>query len=132
MMQPIKHTQYTKAICDVAGILFGLVNNEPQPDSRRGVLERMRAAIEEALAEPEPEQPPKMPDRSVDFYVQSSNGEDTWIHHPDRFETEAQASLWALTGYHRWHRVQRVETSYKLVELVERPNVAIDTEAEEE
>jgi len=119
MLEPLNHKNFTKAICDVAGVLFSILNHEPQPSDRRSVLERIRAAIDEVLAEPEPEEPPEMPRRTVDFYVQSSNGENEWIHHPTRFGSEIEARHWAREDYCKWNRIQRVETSYTLVERPE-------------
>lgn len=114
MTVPImNHKRYTKAICDIAGVLFGLVNNEPQPTGRRGVLERMRVALEEALAEPE--QPPEMPRMCVEYHVETSNGEDLWCHHPVAFKCDAEAYRWALESMTRWQRIRRVEIGYKLV-----------------
>lgn len=115
MSEPLNHGQYTKALCDVIGVVFGLIGNEPQPSGRRGVLERIQAAIEEALAEPEPEEPPEIPQRTVEFYVQSSNDGENWVHHTAAFGSDTEARCWAFDGHCRWDRIQRVETSYTLI-----------------
>ena len=117
MSEIINHEQYTQALCKVIGVLCGLVQHEPQPDGRRGVLECIRSAIDDALKEPE--KVPEMPPRTVDFHVQSSNGEYAWVHHPTCFDTATEACCWALKGHYRWNRIQRVETSYTLVERPE-------------
>ena len=117
MSEIINHEQYTQALCRVIGVLSGLVQCEPQPDGRRGVLERIRSVIDDALKEPE--KIPEMPPRTVDFHVQSSNGGDEWIHHTVRFDTATEACCWAWNGHYRWNRIQRVETIYTLVEKPE-------------
>ena len=120
MADPMKHADYVKAITEVAGVLYWLATHEPQPPERRGVLRRLRAILDAFLGpEPEPEEPPEMPARTVEFFVQGSNGEDAWIHHPQRFSSEVGARRWAHEGCYRWSRIQRVETSYTLVERSE-------------
>jgi hypothetical protein len=117
MTDPMKHADYVKAITEVAGVLYWLATHEPQPPERRGVLRRLRAILDAFLGpEPEPEEPPEMPPRKVEFFVQCSNGEDTWVHPPGSFKSEVEARHWARETNCKWNRIQRVETSYTLVE----------------
>lgn len=122
MPEPMKHADYLKAITEVAGVLFWLASHEPQPSERLGVLRRIRAIIDAFIGpEPNPEEPPEMPARKVEFFGQSSNDGQDWIHHrashsSEAFGSEVAARHWAREDYHRWQRIKRVETSYTLVE----------------